>query len=290
MPIPPSTGNPDERAALPGEVSALVARASRGDEDAWADLIARYARRVYALARARSFSPDDAEEITQSVFVTIASKLRSCRLRRTRVVRAVAVPDRRQPRATPPEASARRRRWIAFATAPMPGRAPRARLRRARSRGQRAERWSARRAGPRDHRTASPLRHELQGDRRDARAAHGHRPRQTPPRAAETSETRSRRPTPHAAEASMTDHTTNQDTFAATPRSTRSGTRWRDERNLSANPIPASSRASCERLASRSRRAPNCVSSRVRPRKRFRGEPPRRGRRWSRSPPESRWR
>lgn len=77
MPIPPSTGNPDDRAAQPGGVSALVVRAGRGDEDAWAELVALYARRVYALARARRLSPDDAEEVTQSVFVTLASKLRS---------------------------------------------------------------------------------------------------------------------------------------------------------------------------------------------------------------------
>lgn len=77
MSSPPPSGNADQRAEQPGTVGALVARASRGDEDAWAELVALYARRVYALARSRRFSPDDAEEITQSVFVTIASKLRS---------------------------------------------------------------------------------------------------------------------------------------------------------------------------------------------------------------------
>lgn len=77
MPSPPPSGNADQRAEQPGTVGALVARASRGDEDAWGELVSLYARRVYALARARRFSPDDAEEITQSVFVTIASKLRS---------------------------------------------------------------------------------------------------------------------------------------------------------------------------------------------------------------------
>lgn len=56
------------------EASALVARARAGDESAWADLVARYARRVYALARSRSLGPDLAEEVTQSVFVTVAEQ------------------------------------------------------------------------------------------------------------------------------------------------------------------------------------------------------------------------
>lgn len=57
-------------------LAALVARASRGDERAWEELVALYARRVYALAQSRLRRPDLAEEITQSVFVTVAIKLK----------------------------------------------------------------------------------------------------------------------------------------------------------------------------------------------------------------------
>lgn len=59
-----------------GDLSSLVARASRGDERAWERLVGLYARRVYALAQSRLRRPDLAEEVTQSVFVTVAIKLR----------------------------------------------------------------------------------------------------------------------------------------------------------------------------------------------------------------------
>ncbi len=62
-----------------GAVAALVARAGRGDEDAWRELVRQYARRVAALVRSRSGNPDLAEEITQSVFVTVAEHLGSGR-------------------------------------------------------------------------------------------------------------------------------------------------------------------------------------------------------------------
>lgn len=56
-------------------MDALLAAARRGDEHAWRVIVERYARRVYALARSRCRRPDLAEEITQSVFATIAAKL-----------------------------------------------------------------------------------------------------------------------------------------------------------------------------------------------------------------------
>lgn len=58
-------------------MAGLLSAASRGDESAWRRIVDLYGRRVYALARSRCEGPDQAEEITQSVFVTIASKLRS---------------------------------------------------------------------------------------------------------------------------------------------------------------------------------------------------------------------
>lgn len=57
------------------ELSALIRAAGDGDQDAWRRLIDLYARRVFALARSRRMSPEMAEEITQSVFATVATKL-----------------------------------------------------------------------------------------------------------------------------------------------------------------------------------------------------------------------
>lgn len=53
-----------------------VARAAAGDDSAWAELVRLYARRVYALARSRLRDHHAAEEVTQSVFMTVSSKLR----------------------------------------------------------------------------------------------------------------------------------------------------------------------------------------------------------------------
>ncbi len=57
-------------------LASLVSRASLGDERAWEELVRLYAGRVFALAQSRLRRPDLAEEITQSVFVTIATKLK----------------------------------------------------------------------------------------------------------------------------------------------------------------------------------------------------------------------
>lgn len=54
----------------------VIARAARGEEEAWIELSRAYGRRIYALVRSRLRSDDLAEEITQSVFVTLAEKLR----------------------------------------------------------------------------------------------------------------------------------------------------------------------------------------------------------------------
>jgi RNA polymerase sigma-70 factor (ECF subfamily) len=62
--------------AEPGRPLAdVLAAAARGDGPAWRDLIERYSPRVFALARSRCRSADAAEEVTQSVFVTVAAKL-----------------------------------------------------------------------------------------------------------------------------------------------------------------------------------------------------------------------
>lgn len=56
-------------------IRLLVHQASQGHEDAWRGLVDAYSRRVFAMARSRLNDDDLAEEITQSVFVTVATKL-----------------------------------------------------------------------------------------------------------------------------------------------------------------------------------------------------------------------
>ncbi len=53
----------------------LLERAADGDEDAWRQILDRYASRVYGLLRAQCGNTDLAEEITQSTFCTIVTKL-----------------------------------------------------------------------------------------------------------------------------------------------------------------------------------------------------------------------
>jgi RNA polymerase sigma-70 factor (ECF subfamily) len=61
---------PDARLAV------VLEGAARGDQDAWRELAGLYGRRVYAMVRSRLRNDDMAEEITQSVFATIAVKMR----------------------------------------------------------------------------------------------------------------------------------------------------------------------------------------------------------------------
>lgn len=65
--------DPAEQAAH--RVAELLEAAARGVERAWRELVELYWRRVFALARTRLRDADMAEEITQSVFVTVAEKL-----------------------------------------------------------------------------------------------------------------------------------------------------------------------------------------------------------------------
>lgn len=54
------------------EVARWLALAARGDQEAWRWIVDGYARRVYGLLRSRGCDGALAEEITQSVFVTVA--------------------------------------------------------------------------------------------------------------------------------------------------------------------------------------------------------------------------
>lgn len=57
------------------DITAVLAAAASGDEDAWRCLVELYGRRVFALAKTRCGSIELAEEIAQSVFVTVATTL-----------------------------------------------------------------------------------------------------------------------------------------------------------------------------------------------------------------------
>jgi RNA polymerase sigma-70 factor (ECF subfamily) len=71
-----SSGNPEGAARrTDADLPALLASARRGEGDAWATLVSLYARRVYAFARSKSLSPDESEEIAQSVFATVSIKV-----------------------------------------------------------------------------------------------------------------------------------------------------------------------------------------------------------------------
>lgn len=63
--------HPESDPDLPG----ILSRAAGGDESAWRRLIDLFSRRVFALAKSRCRDSGLAEEITQSVFATVASKL-----------------------------------------------------------------------------------------------------------------------------------------------------------------------------------------------------------------------
>lgn len=69
-------GQEPSQDAIPQDgLTSLLVRAASGDDAAWSSLIGIYGRRVFALARSRLGSQDAAEEVTQSVFVTIARKV-----------------------------------------------------------------------------------------------------------------------------------------------------------------------------------------------------------------------
>ena len=71
------TGDSPRTPEVSDELPALLAAAGRGDEGAWRRLIALYGRRVYAMVQSRVRNEHVAEEIAQSVFATVASKLSS---------------------------------------------------------------------------------------------------------------------------------------------------------------------------------------------------------------------
>jgi RNA polymerase sigma-70 factor, ECF subfamily len=68
---------PEEKFMPNGDrMSLVLARAAAGEERAWREIVEAYSGRVFALLRVRCSDPDLAEEMTQSCFCTVASKLR----------------------------------------------------------------------------------------------------------------------------------------------------------------------------------------------------------------------
>lgn len=64
-----------DREPQDGALTELLERAATGEDSAWSELVHRYARRLFALARSRLGSVDLSEEVVQSVLVTVATKL-----------------------------------------------------------------------------------------------------------------------------------------------------------------------------------------------------------------------
>ncbi|MCA9309806.1 MAG: sigma-70 family RNA polymerase sigma factor [Phycisphaerales bacterium] len=58
-----------------GDLAGLLRRASEGCDEAWRRVVHLYARRVHAMVRSRCHDDELAEEITQSVFVTVSTKM-----------------------------------------------------------------------------------------------------------------------------------------------------------------------------------------------------------------------
>lgn len=56
------------------EASTLLRAAAVGDAHAWRELVGLYGRRLFALAKSRCRDDDVAEDITQSVFATVAAQ------------------------------------------------------------------------------------------------------------------------------------------------------------------------------------------------------------------------
>src|SRR5262245_28084823 len=59
--------------------SALIERCIRGDQDAWHDLVNRYQRLVYSIARFLCRSGEDASDIFQQVWLELYQRLTELR-------------------------------------------------------------------------------------------------------------------------------------------------------------------------------------------------------------------
>jgi len=65
----------DPRESTRDDDPSLIARCLDGDETAWADLVGRYDRLVFAVGRRAGLSQEDAEDVFQVVFSTLYRRL-----------------------------------------------------------------------------------------------------------------------------------------------------------------------------------------------------------------------
>jgi RNA polymerase sigma factor (sigma-70 family) len=69
--MPDSQSSPARHASDP----ALIQGCLRGDEQAWSDLVARYSHLIYSVARRTGLSPEDSDDVTQTVFTIVLRRL-----------------------------------------------------------------------------------------------------------------------------------------------------------------------------------------------------------------------
>jgi RNA polymerase sigma-70 factor, ECF subfamily len=74
---PPQRMTPPSPASDRDALQGMLRRAATGDQWAWRDIVNTYSSRVFGLIRAQCADPDLAEEITQSTFCTIVTKIAS---------------------------------------------------------------------------------------------------------------------------------------------------------------------------------------------------------------------
>ncbi len=71
-----AAGGASEHAEVPREqLESALRRAAEGDERAWRWIVDRYARRVFGLLHAQCGEAETAEELTQSTFCTVVTKI-----------------------------------------------------------------------------------------------------------------------------------------------------------------------------------------------------------------------
>lgn len=57
--------------SLPDAIDTLIQRCLAGDQDAWADIVRQYRRRVYSVAYKFTGNHEEAEDLTQDIFIKV---------------------------------------------------------------------------------------------------------------------------------------------------------------------------------------------------------------------------
>lgn len=69
--MPDPKNSPSRHASDP----ALIQACLRGDEQAWSDLVERYSQLIYSVARRNGLSPEDSDDVVQTVFTIVLRRL-----------------------------------------------------------------------------------------------------------------------------------------------------------------------------------------------------------------------